>query len=203
MPMIKHEGFALDTDNLNASGSLYLYQYGLNKSLQDSIAGLAAGKQSVPVILAALWAERDETAAAKLAKTVTEWESLAGMPAPEAHDAAGIESFTKAVIHATKAARFESIIKGTVGATASGPRLRGLDAVMFEVALEAIKAAPAIKSGKVKWPTGKGAAKVIAGWVAQYTAKNADKVKAEAERRMSATAAAPDDIDDIFAVAAA
>ena len=67
-----------------------------------------------------------------------------------------------------------------------GPRRIGIDAVMAEIAESAIRLAPKIASGEVKWPEGKGAAATVAKWVAAYIAKNESTVRAEAERRMAA-----------------
>lgn len=97
--------------------------------------------------------------------------------------------------------RFDAIIAGTVGSNGpTGPRLRGIDSVAFDVAVEAIRLSAAFTSGKVAWPTGKGAAEMIRGWVDQYFARpgKKDATYVEAQRRMDSTSA-----DDDFVPTAA
>lgn len=69
----------------------------------------------------------------------------------------------------------------------SGPRLRGVEAVMHEIAVEVIRGAYASRG--LKWPTGKGAAEIIRDLAGKYIAKNETTVRAEAIRRMEAAKA--------------
>jgi len=92
-----------------------------------------------------------------------------------------------AMARAAREKRYAAILAGTVGSSGPrGPRRVGIDAVMAEIAESAIRLAPKIASGEVKWPEGKGAAATVAKWVAAYIAKNESAVRAEAERRMAA-----------------
>lgn len=108
------------------------------------------------------------------------------------------ESEIADMARAARQKRFNAIIDGTVGSSGPrGPRRRGIDAVMAEIAEAAIRQAPKIVSGEVKWPEGKGAAATIAGWVRAYIAKNESTVRAEAERRMAAMPAVEFDPTDL------
>jgi hypothetical protein len=85
--------------------------------------------------------------------------------------------------------------KWAAGGT-TGPRLRGFDAIVRDVAVEQLKAAFAAK--KLKWPSGKGSAEQISGLVEKLVAKNGDAIRAEAKRR-EAAAQADSILDDILA----
>lgn len=82
----------------------------------------------------------------------------------------------------------EALVKienGTLGVRTGGPKLRGLDKIMRDVALEYITAWAA-KNGK-KLPSGKGAAEKLAVIVANYMGNEsrAAAVKTEAEARFA------------------
>jgi hypothetical protein len=62
----------------------------------------------------------------------------------------------ESALHTAQQTRFEAIVNGEVGQGRSGPRAKGLDKVMFEVAEEALKVA--FSAAKKPWPTGKGSA---------------------------------------------
>jgi hypothetical protein len=98
-------------------------------------------------------------------------------------------------IEARKAV-FAAIISGAWEvAASSGPRLKGLDAVCREVAIERLKAAFAARGHK--WPAGKGSAETITGLCTKYLAKYGADVRAEAERRMASTTPADDIFNDL------
>lgn len=99
--------------------------------------------------------------------------------------AAKIAERRKAIVQNLREGKFSA------GGTA-GPRLKGLDAIVRDVAIERLKAAFSAKS--IKWPTGKGSAERIAELVGKLVAKHGDDIRAEAERRMASLA----DVDDIL-----
>lgn len=105
-------------------------------------------------------------------------------------------------ILAARESRRDAIAAGTIGHGSSGPRLKGLDKITFEVALEAVKTY-AGKTGKAM-PDGKGAADKIRGMVAKWMADptRAAAVTNEAARRFSmqeSIEGEPDNsLDDLF-----
>lgn len=78
----------------------------------------------------------------------------------------------------------------------AGPRLKGLDAIKHEVAVEALKAAFAAKG--IKWPTGKGSAEQVRELVAKYQAKYGAQVDKEANRRAKLQADATEALEGII-----
>ena len=119
------------------------------------------------------------------AMTKDEKEALGGAEAIEAK----VAEKRKAIITALREGKFSA---GTV----AGPRLRGIEAVMYEVASEVLKGAFAAKG--LKWPTGKGSAETIRGLADKYIAKNEDTVRKEAKRRMAAQASAEAALEGII-----
>lgn len=91
---------------------------------------------------------------------------------------------------------------GTIGSRSGGPKLRGLEKFVFDVAVGELRVHAAKKN--VKWPSGKGAAERIAGLVGQWmaNAQNAARVRAEAQRQFDAQQAVGD-IDFNFGADAA
>ena len=85
-------------------------------------------------------------------------------------------------LQATMQERFYDILAGEVGTRTTGPRLRGIDKVKFDIAIEELKAAFGLK--KMAWPSGKGSAEVIGKYVSAFLAKHDDRVTKEANRRM-------------------
>lgn len=119
------------------------------------------------------------------AMTKEEKAELGGAEAIEAK----VAEKRKAIIVALREGKF------SVGA-AAGPRLRGVDAVMHEIAVEVLKGAFSAKG--LKWPTGKGSAETIRGLAEKYISKNETTVRKEAQRRMSAQAAAESALEGII-----
>ncbi len=108
-------------------------------------------------------------------------------------------------VAAKRRARFDAILAGTVGSNGPrGPVRRGLDAYAHDVALAAVRNAPAFRKGPNgekparTWPEGKGSATTINGWVDAYIAKNRATVMAEAQRRMDAESGVAEDLADII-----
>jgi aspartyl-tRNA synthetase len=103
----------------------------------------------------------------------------------------------ESALHTAQQTRFEAIVNGEVGQGRSGPRAKGLDKVMFEVAEEALKVA--FSAAKKPWPTGKGSAAQINNLAARYIEKYESKVRAEAERRMAAQGDGSALLDELLA----
>ena len=101
----------------------------------------------------------------------------------------------EAELNAAMQERFDDIRKGEVGTRTQGPRLRGIDKVKFDIAVEELKAAFGTK--KLAWPTGKGSAGVIGKYVAAFLAKHDDRVTKEANRRMKTQANVEFDLADL------
>lgn len=76
-------------------------------------------------------------------------------------------------------ARWAAILDGTVGTRSGGPRVRGVEKIMRDVAVERIRAGAA-KLGK-KLPKGEEYQSLVTA----YVAKHSDALRAEAERRMA------------------
>jgi hypothetical protein len=93
---------------------------------------------------------------------------------------------------AKRQSRFDNIVAGTVGARVGGPRVRGIDKLMHDVAHEKLIAI-AVAKGKAL-PKGKGSAEKIATLIGMYLsdATRYDAVKAEAQRRMDSSSDAGD-----------
>lgn len=90
-------------------------------------------------------------------------------------------------------ARFDAIFAGEVSSRTVGPRLKGVEKVMAEIAVEKLQNA-ASKKG-IKWPSGKGAAEWIKERVDAYLVKHGVAVRLAAEERMAAMADLDVDID--------
>jgi hypothetical protein len=106
----------------------------------------------------------------------------------------------KAMVADKKQKRYDNIVAGTVGTRVGGPRPVGIDKIINDIAIERVRAILVEQKG-LKWPSGKGAAEKVAGFVAKYmeNAERAESVRAEAERRMADNAAAKDAVDIDFA----
>lgn len=94
--------------------------------------------------------------------------------------------------------RFDSIVAGTVGHRVGGPRVRGVDKITRDVALERLVAIAAAK-GKAL-PKGKGSAEKIGKLVDMYLSDEgrAADCRAEAERRHASADDAGDfDLDGV------
>ena len=145
----------------------YLLQNGFKQSMADSIAGYA-----------------------KELSAEGEGEGEAFIPA-----------YTPAEIHALVVEalndRFAKIMAGDVGLGTSGPRLRGIDAIMRDVAVERLKAAFATNKA-LTVPKGDNWTKLVQS----YIAKNDAALRDEATKRQN-TAAGSDDLSGLLADLAA
>lgn len=106
------------------------------------------------------------------------------------------ESDIEALTEKHREAFVSALAEGKLGTRASGPKLRGLDKIERDVAVEFITAWAA-KNGK-KLPSGKGAAEKLATIIANYMSDTAraENVQAIAKERFEAAgAAAGDDFD--------
>lgn len=101
----------------------------------------------------------------------------------------GIELAREQLQTERRLAKFNAILDGTISTRTVGPRVRGIDKVMRDVAKAWVLEAVA----KAKMETPKAAA--LATLVDKYLAKYADKVRAEAERRMDSESV---DLDDLL-----
>ena len=172
MTILKYKTFEVDSNDVVALGHDYLLQYGFAKSLQDCVAGTRKA-----MILAFL-VERG--------MTDEEAKKAFSSYTPSAEEEKEIE----AALQDDMQERFNDILKGEVGTRSTGPRLRGIDKVKHEIAVDELKTAFGVKN--MAWPSGKGAAENISILVGKFLAKNDARVTEEAERRMKAQAAAAD-----------
>lgn len=88
--------------------------------------------------------------------------------------------------------RFAKILSGDVGLGSTGPRLRGIDAIMRDIAVAELKNAYATNK-TLTMPKGDKWAELVA----RYTAKNDARIRAEAETRQN-VAASGSDIADLL-----
>lgn len=184
-------GFHIPTDNVDVGkladiaaamgmttkGLVYCIQYGLSQSGQDCVAGLAKELDS------AKWVEADVEA---------------GKCAPGDVGEPRYSAVEKATImHDAYKARFDTILAGEIGHRAQGPRVKGLERVMHEIAWEIIVAKAQSLGVAAKLPK---KASEIAGMVTGYlaVADNAANVKVEAEDRMAKAAKAADGASDFL-----
>lgn len=162
----------------------YLLQYGMSKSLQDAASGCIKSMTDLAT----------KAEAGTLTDAESKVFSAATMEVPNSSWATPAE-FAEAVAKARKDVRLEKILAGTMDVGTTGPRLKGIDAVIRDVAIEALRVA--YSKNKIAWPTD---TKVVATQVARYLERNGDKARAEAQRRMDAQAeVVADDMDFILA----
>ena len=114
---------------------------------------------------------------------------------PDENGAVLSEEAIEAALNETMQERFDDILKGEIGTRTTGPRLRGIDKVKFDIAVEELKAAFGVK--KLAWPNGKGSAEVIGKYVSAFLAKHDDRVTKEANRRMKTQANVEIDLSDL------
>lgn len=122
-------------------------------------------------------------------------------------DESGERKHTDAEIEAALAEkrqeRYDSIVAGDVSTRTTGPRVKGLEKVMQEIAWESIVA----QCAKVNASRAKDKQIVLpkkvadqAPLIAQYLAKHGDTVRAEAEERLAkANARGEEDLSELFA----
>lgn len=98
--------------------------------------------------------------------------------------------------------RLQAILQGKVGLANRGPRLRGIEAIEFELVVEKILK-PLFTKAQKSWPSGKGSAEDIRGRVAEYWAKprtSHGEIKKEAKKIFEAQAkslATEEDLSDL------
>ena len=103
--------------------------------------------------------------------------------AKKLRDEGKTETEVSAALAEAEEERFGAILAGEVSSRSVGPRKRGIDKIMDEVAQEILKTAFG-KQGR-KWPSGKGSAEAIAKLVEALLAKRGKAIRDEAERRLS------------------
>jgi len=165
--------------DLPHASQVYLAQYGLNKALQDAASGTLKAATDA-------YNGTDE-AAAKARKKYYDATNV------DSNDYDNGASYAEAVALAQKNSRLADIMSGDVSVGTTGPRLRGIDAVMFDVAIERLKVAFG-NAGK-KFPETAAEVRRIAGL---YIAKYDGDVRAEAQRRMDAENLPAIDLDDLM-----
>jgi hypothetical protein len=122
-------------------------------------------------------------------------DSVAGVKAAMADetDESGEAKYNDAEIavalHDKQQSRFEAIVAGTVGTRATGPRATPVETMMRNVAKEAIRVA-CVAQGR-KLPKGEA----MVALVDKYLSKHMAATRAEAERRIAATAGIDLDIE--------
>ena len=187
------EGFVISTHNkdqmlhvanLPQKSIEYLLQYGMSKSLQDSASGcikvMTSLHEKINLGTATDAESKAFTNASQEIPAGVNWETGA--------------EFAEAVAQARKDARLEKILQGLMDVGTTGPRLKGIDAVIRDVAIAALRKAYA--KAKLTWPT---ETKVVNLQVQRYLEKNLDKARAEAERQMAADLGDDEDMDFIKA----
>jgi hypothetical protein len=136
---IGHGDFTVELASLNSKALHYLANYGLNKSLQDAVAGRKGELKATKVTL------EDGT--------VTEENKYS-------------ETEIAVIIHDEQKARFTAILEGTIGTRASGaPKPSKLETVIGQVAMERMRAG-AIRLGK-SLPKGEQLATLKAAYTAK------------------------------------
>jgi hypothetical protein len=188
--MVSYGNQSASTGGISAKGLAYLLQYGWSQSLQDAAAGVGAEVKATAKGVQS----GDEKAIAKWDRLRTECNL-----GPVATDESGVRTLSEFVTEARQSRRAAAIVAGTVGEGARGPRLDPMARMVRIVAEEFLRALYARKKaeGANLGPLPTGAA--LTEMVDRYAAKNTDKVRAEAERRVNATVADVDeDLDEIL-----
>lgn len=194
---VKVRGSVVTDATGTIEGDSYAIAYGYRQTLQDSIAGVIAGVTQTAKKATNNWSWDKITDAAK------DWGLIGTLPESLA-DVDGMKAWANELADVIVADRLSDVLAGKVQTRSVGPRLKGIDAVMRDYTDELI-AAEATRRGK-KMPSGDS----LQNLRGIYLAKQGDKIKAEAERRMAlvesdaAENVADDDdwADDSAAVAA-
>lgn len=169
--------------DLPFASQVYLAQYGLNKALQDAASGTIKAATDA-------YNGTDEAAA----KARKKYYDAIDIDSNDYNDAG---KYAEAVALAQKNARLADILSGDVSVGTTGPRLRGIDAVMFDVAIERLRVA--FGNANKKFPETAAEVRRIAGL---YVAKYDGDVRAEAKRRMDAENLPDLDLDSLMEDAA-
>lgn len=164
--MLKFNTFEIDESRIAPKGIAYLLQYGLNQSMQDSIAGLRK----------------------KVLENVKEYRD-------DIEDGSAMtdDEVAAAVIEAKLTERFNAIVAGTVGTAGGGTRLTGEAKLTRDVAMERLKAIAV--SRKVTLPKEAEKINALIDKHLSKP-ENAEAVKAEVARRMAAQKALAESSDD-------
>lgn len=180
-----HNDTVVAWDDLPEASRAYLAQYGMNKALQDVASG------TIKAASAAWEADRNGEATREHANLLKNAAETYKVDAGDYPDGA---SFAAHLATAQKDHRLAAILSGDVALGSTGPRLRGLDALCRDVAVERLKAAYGVK--KLPFPT---EAAAVRGMVEKLLASpHGESIRAEAQRRADTTATAPDDLLDIL-----
>lgn len=171
--------FSVSIDSLSEEAAKYLLQYGFAQSLQDAVAGKAKAFREL-VIMATTGndpvAKKDaENKVQALAKALGITDDLELYIQAETT----VDELTEAYLAVVQKARLDAILAGTIGHRAGGTKLRGIDAVMRDIAVEKIRMAAAKK--KVTLPKGDELKALVKGTLEKHGAT----IRAEAERRMN------------------
>lgn len=153
------KGFGVDLPLLSDVARNYFLQYGVRQSLQDSVAGLA--------------------------KEMADDNDVSENPLSKSELAAAIAAAELAAV----TDRYNSAMIGAIGNRATGPRVRGIDKVMRDLAIARVRAVATAQQKKM--PTGEKLAK----FVATVLAKNGDAIRAEAEAIMARDAELADETE--------
>lgn len=182
----------LEWDNLHPKAQVYLAQYGLNKTLQDSVSGM---------VKAATEAFMNRTGKTEAAFIKAQHKAVGIVPAdfPPADDsdravAEAAKAYADKCVSLNQTRRLASVLAGEMEPPGTiGPRLRGIDAVMHAVAEEALRKVFASKA--MKWPK---EASEVRRLTTAYIAKYDATVRAEAQRRIDADLPQDDGLDDFL-----
>lgn len=170
------------------------FHWALTTSAHDDIAALASNMGLSPkglVYLIQYGANKSgQDCVAGLAKELDEAKNEDGSPKYDATE--------KAVMFNDEySARFNAIVAGDIGHRTQGPRVKGVEKVIREVVWETIVARATVLNVAGKLPK---KAVEQATMIEKYLAdgERAASAKAEAERRMGATQAPADDLDELL-----
>ncbi len=180
------DGFKLRAGDLSVAALHYLVHNGAKQSMIDAIAGLAAGKASVPAAAELYLADKPDT---------KPWDKFVKEsdvdPSTVPADKATIEMVTAAVIAKRHAKRFESIMAGTIPVKDSGGK-RSAEAVWIDDAAEAEMKAKH-DNAKREMPKGQALKDLRAKYVAAHAARFA-KAYSDHVAAIAAGASIADDV---------
>lgn len=189
MIKLTHGDFAIEMAGDYTATQRYLLQYGFTQSMQDAVAGTA---KSVRELAAECRAGGDD-----FDKALVKWQKLVGevgMEGADFEDTIGaVEAVAKAAVKADAQSRYDAILAGTVGSRTGGPRVPQVDRVAMDIAEEEIRVAHTTK--KIKLPDAAGMRELVQ----RHVAKNGDRLRASAQRRIDDAKAAADSAAELLA----
>lgn len=175
--LVKFGDKALALGDFNPKGIAYLLQYGLNKSLQDSVAG------TKKILTDAYIAQFNGLPNEDQVKEMKTAAGDLGVDLDNFPENLDCDTFVAKVIEVRRNARLHDIINGVMGESKGrAPALTPLERHMKDFAIETIRNA-CLTHNK---PMFKGETLAVA--VMQFLTKNEKKARAEAERRIAAAA---------------